>query len=195
MSCVVLTSTKMRYIFATMTCDTSIRMRMLRTAPMLTISIMLGLQDSMMYALSNDYFEGREKEEVKKLESFLRQQFGVKTFTDKSFFTDVVIKNKAVIYAGLVDEATMLTFLEYLKRDADRLFDDTMSFNDIKDMPLLAYDGTIVRARELNIQYIEYNEDAKILCEKAWCPEDVCCCSHRNIPMISLRICVSCSRL
>ena len=129
------------------------------------------LQDSMMYALSNDYFEGREKEEVKKLESFLRQQFGVKTFTDKSFFTDVVIKNKAVIYANLVDEATMLTFLEYLKRDADRLFDDTMSFNDIKDMPLLAYDGTIVRARELNIQYIEYNEDAKILCEKAWCPK------------------------
>ena len=129
------------------------------------------LQDSMMYALSNDYFEGREKEEVKKLESFLRQQFGVKTFTDKSFFTDVVIKNKAVIYASLVDEATMLTFLEYLKRDADRLFDDTMSFNDIKDMPLLAYDGTIARARELNIQYIEYNEDAKILCEKAWCPK------------------------
>ena len=129
------------------------------------------LQDSMMYALSNDYFEGREKEEVKKLESFLRQQFGVKTFTDKSFFTDVVIKNKAVIYVSLVDEATMLTFLEYLKRDADRLFDDTMSFNDIKDMPLLAYDGTIVRARELNIQYIEYNEDAKILCEKAWCPK------------------------
>lgn len=129
------------------------------------------LQDSMMYALSNDYFEGREKEEVKKQESFLRQQFGVKTFTDKSFFTDVVIKNKAVIYACLVDEATMLTFLEYLKRDADRLFDDTMSFNDIKDMPLLAYDGTIVRARELNIQYIEYNEDAKILCEKAWCPK------------------------
>lgn len=129
------------------------------------------LQDSMMYALSNDYFEGREKEEVKKLESFLRQQFGVKTFTDKSFFTDVVIKNKAVIYASLVDEATMLTFLEYLKRDVDRLFDDTMSFNDIKDMPLLAYDGTIARARELNIQYIEYNEDAKILCEKAWCPK------------------------
>ena len=129
------------------------------------------LQDNMMYALSNDYFEGHEKEEVKKLESFLRQQFGVKTFTDKSFFTDVVIKNKAVIYANLVDEATMLTFLEYLKRDADRLFDETMSFNDIKDMPLLAYDGTIVRARELNVLYIEYNEDAKTLYEKAWCPK------------------------
>lgn len=129
------------------------------------------LQENMMYALSNEYFRSYEKEDAKKLESFLRQQFGVKTFTDKSFFTDVVIKNKAVIYASLVDETTMLTFLEYLKRDADRLFDGSMSFNDIKDMPLLAYDGTIVRTREANIQYLEYNEDAKTLCEKAWCPK------------------------
>ena len=129
------------------------------------------LQENMMYALSNEYFRSYEKEDAKKFESFLRQQFGVKTFTDKSFFTDVVIKNKAVIYASLVDETTMLTFLDYLKRDADRLFDGSMSFNDIKDMPLLAYDGTIVRTREANIQYLEYNEDAKTLCEKAWCPE------------------------
>lgn len=129
------------------------------------------LQENMMYALSNEYFRSYEKENAKKLGSFLRQQFGVKTFTDKSFLTDVVIKNKAVIYASLVDETTMLTFLEYLKRDADRLFDGSMSFNDIKDMPLLAYDGTIVRTREANIQYLEYNEDAKTLCEKVWCPK------------------------
>lgn len=129
------------------------------------------LQENMMYALSNEYFRSYEKEKAKKLGSFLRQQFGVKTFTDKSFFTDVVIKNKAVIYASLVDETTMLTFLEYLKRDADRLFDGSMSFNDIKDMPLLAYDGTIVRTREANIQYLEYNVDAKTLCEKVWCPK------------------------
>lgn len=129
------------------------------------------LQENMMYALSNEYFRSYEKENAKKLGSFLRQQFGVKTFTDKSFFTDVVIKNKAVIYASLVDETTMLTFLEYLKRDADRLFDGSMSFNDIKDMPLLAYDGTIVRTREANIQYLEYNVDAKTLCEKVWCPK------------------------
>lgn len=129
------------------------------------------LQKNMMYALSNEYFRSYEKEDAKKLESFLRQQFGVKTFTDKSFFTDVVIKNKAVIYASLVDETTMLTFLEYLKRDAARLFDGSMSFNDIKDIPLLAYDGTIVRTREANIQYLEYNEDAKTLYEKAWCPK------------------------
>lgn len=129
------------------------------------------LQDNMMYALSNDYFRSYDKENAKKLESFLRQQFGVKTFTDKSLFTDVVIKNKAVIYASLVDETTMQTFLEYLKRDGYRLFDGSMSFNDIKDMPLLAYDGTIVRSREVNTLYIEYNEEAKILCEKTWCPE------------------------
>ena len=129
------------------------------------------LQESMMYSLSNAYFEGYDKEEAKKLESFLRMQFGVKTFTDKSFFTDVVIKNKTTIYASLIDATTMHTFLEYLKRDSNRLFDGSMSFNDIKDMPLLAYDGTIVKTRETNIQYLEYDEDAKELCEKTWCPK------------------------
>ena len=129
------------------------------------------LQKNMMYALSNAYFEDYEQVENKKLESFFRQQFGIKTFTDKSFFTDVVIKNKVVIYIRLVNETIMLSFLEYLKRDAERIFDGSMSFNDIKDMPLLAYDGTIVRSREENTQYIEYNEDTKILCEKTWCPK------------------------
>ena len=70
------------------------------------------LQENMMYALSNEYFRSYEKEDAKKLESFLRQQFGVKTFTDKSFFTVVVIKNNAVIYESVVDEASMLTFLD-----------------------------------------------------------------------------------
>ncbi len=129
------------------------------------------LQDTMMYALSNAYFEGCEKDEAKKYEVFLRQQFGIKTFTDKSFFTDVVIKNKTTIYASLVDEDSMLTFLKYLKRDADRLFDGSMSFNDIKDMPLLAYDGTVVNTREPNILYFEYSDEARVLCKKAWCPK------------------------
>ena len=147
------------------------------------------LQENMMYALSNEYFRSYEKENAKTLGSFLRQQFGVKTFTDKSFFTDVVIKNKAVIYASLVDETTMLTFLEYLKRDADRLFDGSMSFNDIKDMPLLAYDGTIVRTREANIQYLEYNEDAKTLCEKSWCPKTYVVLSRKYTDDFSQDMC------
>lgn len=129
------------------------------------------LQEGMMYALSNAYFEDCEKEEEKKLKSFLRQQFGVKTFTDKSFFTDVVIKNKAAIYADLDNEEAMMNFLEYLKRDADRIFDGSMSFNYIKGMPLLAYDGTIVESRETNIPYIEYDEHAITLYEKTWCPK------------------------
>ena len=129
------------------------------------------LNDDMMYALSNAYFEGLEKEDAKKMETFLRQQFGIKTFTDKSFFTDVVIKHKSAIYAKLVDKDSMLAFLDYLKRDAERLFDGSMSFNDIKDMPLLAYDGTVINSREANVQYLEYDEGARILCEKSWCPE------------------------
>lgn len=129
------------------------------------------LQEDMMYALSNAYFEGCEKEEGKKLKSFLREQFGIKTFTDKSFFTDVVIKNKAAIYAGLDDEEAMMNFLEYLKRDADRIFDGSMSFNNIKDMPLLAYNGSVIKSREADIPFIEYDEDAITLYEKTWCPE------------------------
>lgn len=128
------------------------------------------LTDSMMYALSNAYFDDLEKEQSKKLESFLRQQFGVKTFTDKSFFLDVVLKNRTTIYESLTYETKIKTFLAYLKRDAERIFDDTMSFNNIKDMPLLCHDGTIVKTRDANIQYFEYDEDAITLVNKTWCP-------------------------
>ena len=129
------------------------------------------LKKDMMYALSNAYFEPYEKEETKDLQSFLRQQFGVRTFTDKSFFLDVVVKNRADIYDGLVDGITMSTFLDYLKRDAERIFDDTLSFNDIRDMPLLCYDSTVIRKREPDVQYVEFDEEARVLCEKLWCPK------------------------
>lgn len=129
------------------------------------------LTNTMMYALSNTYFDGYEKEQAKKLESFLRQQFGIKTFTDKSFFLDVVLKNRAIIYESLADESTIKTFLDYLKRDAERIFDDTMSFNSIKDMPLLCHDGTVIKTRDTNVQYFEYDEDAIILGDKSWCPD------------------------
>ena len=66
----------------------------------------------------------------------------------------------------------MLSFIEYLKRDSERIFDDTMSFNDIKDMPLLCYDGTVLKSRNANTQYLEHNDDAILLFEKEWCPEN-----------------------
>ena len=129
------------------------------------------LTNTMMYALSNAYFDGLEKEDAKKLESFLRQQFGIKTYTDKSFFLDVVLKNRAVIYESLTDKTSFETFLDYLKRDAERIFDDTMSFNNIKDMPLLGHDGTVIKTRDANLQYFEHDEDAITLCDKSWCPD------------------------
>lgn len=132
------------------------------------------LKDDMMYALSTAYFDSCEKEDTKKLESFLRQQFGIKTFTDKSFFLDVVIKpkNRAVIYDSLSNEESMHSFLAYLKRDEEHIFDDTMSFNDIKDMPLLCYDGFVQKSREANVFFVEYNTDAITLLEKNWCPKN-----------------------
>lgn len=129
------------------------------------------LTNTMMYALSNAYFAGLEKDDAKKLESFFRQQFGIKTYTDKSFFLDVVLKNKAVIYESLKDKTSFEAFLDYLKRDAERIFDDTLSFNNIKDMPLLGHDGTVIKTRDANLQYFEYDEDAITLCDKSWCPD------------------------
>ncbi len=129
------------------------------------------LTNTMMYALSNAYFAGLEKDDAKKLESFFRQQFGIKTYTDKSFFLDVVLKNRAVIYESLKDKTSFEAFLDYLKRDAERIFDDTLSFNNIKDMPLLGHDGTVIKTRDANLQYFEYDEDAITLCDKSWCPD------------------------
>ena len=58
-----------------------------------------------------------------------------------------------------------------MKRDAERIFDDTMSFNNIKDMPLLGHDGTVIKTRDAYLQYFEYDEDAITLCDKFWCPD------------------------
>ena len=66
MSCVVIDIHRMRYIF----CNDDVRyFNQDAYAQNSTYADNINhawLQDSMMYALSNDYFEGREKEEVKK---------------------------------------------------------------------------------------------------------------------------------
>lgn len=129
------------------------------------------IKDDMMYALSNIYFDSCAKDEAKKLVSFIRDQFDVKTFTDKSFFNDVVIKNREIIYKSIENKTSMRDFLKYLIRDAERLFDGSISFNTIKDMPLLGYNGEIIKERESNLTYIEYRDDAKVLHEKEWCPK------------------------
>lgn len=125
---------------------------------------------TMMYSLNPKYFDAINETEVKAVESFFRQQFGIKTFTDKSFFSDVVLKNKKSIYASLTDEDKMKSFLTYLKRDADNIFDGSLSYNEIKDMPLLCSDGTVIAERDNDVKLIAYNEDASALYEKDWCP-------------------------
>lgn len=128
------------------------------------------LTNTMMYCLNPDYFEKFESSEVKLVESFFRQQFGIKTFTDKSFFTELVLKHKKEIYAALSDKNKILPFISYLCRDAARIFDGSLSFNDIKDMPLLCADGTIITDRDDDVKLIEYSKEAFALFEKAWRP-------------------------
>lgn len=128
------------------------------------------LETDMMYSLNNCYFDNVAVEEKKNLESFLRQSFGIRTFTDKSFFADVVIKNRTAIYPKLQTEENVLPFISYLKRDAGHIFHDSLSFNDIKDIPLLCSDGTVISSRDTSVRLLEHNEDAIKLYDKDWCP-------------------------
>ena len=126
---------------------------------------------TMMFSLNPKYFDEFDESELKAVESFLRNQFGIKTFTDKSFFSDVVLKNKKEIYDSLTDEENMLAFISYLKRDAARIFDGSLSYNDIKEMPLLCSDGSVISERDDNVKLIEYDDDALTLLGKEWCPD------------------------
>lgn len=125
---------------------------------------------TMMYSLNPLYFDAIDENETKSVESFFRQQFGIKTFTDKSFFADVVLKNKKAIYATLTDAEKMTAFLAYLRRDANHIFDGSLSYNEVKDMPLLCADGTVISERDKDVRLVAYNEDASALYEKDWCP-------------------------
>lgn len=126
---------------------------------------------TMMFSLNPKYFDEFDESELKAVESFFRNQFGIKTFTDKSFFSDVVLKNKKEIYDSLTDEENMLAFISYLKRDAARIFDGSLSYNDIKEMPLLCSDGSVISERDDDVKLIEYDDAAVTLLGKEWCPD------------------------
>ncbi|GAP70549.1 hypothetical protein BA6E_124364 [Bacteroidales bacterium 6E] len=131
------------------------------------------LEHDMMYCLDPEYFGKFSQEDQRALEGFLRQSFGIKTFTNKSFFSEVVLANRKIIYKSLNTEEKLLAFLDYLKRDFKNIFDGSLSFNDIQDIPLLCYDGSIIEDRDSSVRLLEYDEAAIELRSKKWCPEGV----------------------
>ena len=124
------------------------------------------ISNTMMYALSEKYINSVTTEHQKLLESFLRQSFGVKTFTDKSFWADVVSANDEDIYSSIESKDDALSFLSYLVRNRSNLLDGSISFNDLKDIPLLLADGTISSDRSYPIY--SYNEVAEDLENRSW---------------------------
>ena len=128
------------------------------------------LSDRMMYCLNPKYFDHFEETGIKAAESLFRVHFGIKTFTDKSFFSDLVLKNKKEIVASKSYKDKILSFIAYLIRDASRIFDGSVSFNDIKDLPLLCSDGKIIIARNEEVKLTEYDDNAINLLLKPWCP-------------------------
>lgn len=133
----------------------------------------------MMYSIDNKYFDFFPLDERKQLESFLRQSFGIKTFTNKSFFSDVVIANKKSIYGYLSDKDLLKEFLNYLKRDEKDIFDEFLAFNDIKDMPVLCFDETVIDKRDAR-RLIEYDDAAIELKNKKWCYDVIFAVVHKS---------------
>ena len=131
------------------------------------------LDDTMMYSLSPAYLQSFEETDRKAAESFLRQSFGIKTFTDKSFFKEVVLGHKKAIFENLKDRATTTAFVEYLHDHSSIIFDGSLSYNDLKDMPLVLHSGSIQKERLDDTEIYEFNEDAKYVLGRKWCPEDI----------------------
>lgn len=124
------------------------------------------LDDDMMYALHSSYIETAPIEDKKVLESFLRQSFGVKTFTDKSFLNDVVLANRESIYDNITTQDLALSFLDYLAQNSSIIFDGSHSFNELKGIPLLRADGNISSDRD-SVLY-EYDDLAADLESRSW---------------------------
>lgn len=128
------------------------------------------LSTDMMYSLSSSYFTSCSKEEAADLESFIRQVFLVKTFTQKSFYQDVVLKKRKEIIRQLDSKENLLSFISYLERDSLYIFDDHFAYNDLKGFPILLADDSIKSIPEDNTRCYTYDEDAVKLLEEAWCP-------------------------
>ena len=131
------------------------------------------LSSDMMYCLDSDYLDAFDETERKGVESFLRQSFGVKTFTDKSFFKDVVLSHKKQIFEQLIDRETTASFVDYLHNHSQIIFDGSLSYNDLKDMPLILHDGSVQKERLEDTAIYEFNEDAKYVMGRKWCPLDI----------------------
>lgn len=124
------------------------------------------ISHKMMYALDEDYIRSVATDQQKSLESFLRQSFGVKTFTDKSFWTDVVSANEDEIYELIETKEDALSFLSYMVRDRRLLFGGSISFKDLQNIPLLRADGTISNDRDYPLY--TYGEVAADMENRPW---------------------------
>ncbi len=131
------------------------------------------LSGDMMYCLDPDYLTAFDEENRKAAESFLRQSFGVKTFTDKSFFKEVVLGHKKQVFESLTDRDTTAAFVDYLHDHSSIVFDGSLSYNDLKDMPLILHSGSVQKERLEDTEIYEFSEDAKYVLGRKWCPADV----------------------
>lgn len=90
------------------------------------------VSNNWMYSLSNNYFVGKNNEEIKSLKSFFAKAFGVKEIQIGTFVDDILLNNIDELKKNLVDAENNIDFWRWIKQN----YKDKAS--SLKALPIIA---------------------------------------------------------
>lgn len=90
------------------------------------------VSNNWMYSLSNNYFVGKNNEEIKSLKSFFAKAFGVKEIQIGTFVDDILLNNIDELKKNLVDAENNIDFWRWIKQNCK----DKAS--SLKALPIIA---------------------------------------------------------
>lgn len=133
------------------------------------------IENEWMYSLDEEYFDVID--DKKAFQTFLSDKFGVRTFTMKSFYEDVVAPHTKEICDNVgcrgseIGLPESVDLLYYLGENHKLIFDDHGDYGFI-DLPLYRYDTwDAITNREVNV-YL-YNDELESILDSNWMPDDV----------------------
>lgn len=144
-----------------------------------------------MFSISNDLLSTEISTDTEQLKKFYEDKFGVKDFTDKLFYDEIVSKNIDAILKSTskpttesvdnenLSETAMsaiskaqkcnFDFVNYLNDNIDIIFKDN-DFTKFNKLALLDYNGEFITN---NSVIFFYHEDLSIFMSKAWLPSNI----------------------
>lgn len=90
------------------------------------------VSNNWMYSLSNNYFVGKNNEEVKSLKSFFAKAFGVKEIQIGTFVDDILLNNINELKENLADAENNIDFWRWIKQNCKE------KAGSLKALPVIA---------------------------------------------------------